>query len=154
MNCLNCSTETGNPKFCCRSCSTAYNNRANPKRKPENSCKTCGAAINSTRTYCPEHTRDYGSTTKGELYGDGNVNWGGNGAYIRGHARRTYRSSGRPKQCFVCGYSLHYDVAHIKDINSYPMTATLNEINNIDNLVALCKNHHWEFDHGHLTIQF
>jgi hypothetical protein len=31
--CLNCSSETTNPKFCCRSCSAALNNRLFPKRE-------------------------------------------------------------------------------------------------------------------------
>ena len=29
----------------------------------------------------------------------------------------------------------------------------LTEINNIDNLVALCKTHHWELDNGYLVIE-
>ena len=28
----------------------------------------------------------------------------------------------------------------------------ISEINNIDNLIALCPNHHWEFDHSQLNI--
>jgi hypothetical protein len=154
MNCLNCKGETKNPKFCSRHCSTTYNNRLFPKVKPTNACRECGSPITVSKIWCPDHVKDYLNTTKEEMYKGGNVNWGGNGAYIRGHARRAFTASGREKKCYICSYSLHVDIAHVKSIDSYPMTATLREINNVDNLVALCKNHHWEFDNGHLDIQF
>lgn len=30
--------------------------------------------------------------------------------------------------------------------------ATISDVNDPSNLVALCKNHHWEFDNGHLSL--
>jgi len=53
--------------------------------------------------------------------------------------------------CAVCGYDLHVEVCHIKDIKWYPDDTLVAVINHLDNLVALCKNHHWEFDSGHLS---
>jgi hypothetical protein len=32
-------------------------------------------------------------------------------------------------------------------VKDFPPEAKLTEINAIDNLVALCPTHHWEFDH-------
>jgi predicted Zn-ribbon and HTH transcriptional regulator len=72
--------------------------------------------------------------------------------YINKHARKTYELSGKPKVCKVCGYSLHTEVCHIKDVKDFPSSALISEINHIDNLVALCRNHHWEFDHGHVKL--
>ena len=41
--CIQCGTETLNPKFCCKSCSATYNNTLVPKRtKIYNICPTCG----------------------------------------------------------------------------------------------------------------
>ena len=72
--------------------------------------------------------------------------------YINRHARKTYESSGKPKVCKVCGYSLHVEICHIKDVKDFPGSALISEINHIDNLVTLCRNHHWEFDHGHIKL--
>lgn len=58
--------------------------------------------------------------------------------------------SGLPQCCILCGYSKHIDVCHIKDISSFTNESLISEINDLNNLVALCKNHHWEFDHDHL----
>ena len=74
-------------------------------------------------------------------------------ARIRQLARKVYQKSQKPKECAICGYNLHYDIAHKKDISLFDDNATAEEINQIDNLIALCKNHHWEFDHGHLSIE-
>ena len=58
MKCLNCNKETNNPKFCNRSCSAIYNNRAFPKRKKGISdrikvCKNCGKEYRgNARKYC------------------------------------------------------------------------------------------------------
>lgn len=35
----------------------------------------------------------------------------------------------------------------MKDIASFDLDALIKEVNALSNLVALCKNHHWEFDH-------
>jgi hypothetical protein len=67
-------------------------------------------------------------------------------------ARRNYRASGRPQVCQACGYSLHINVCHIKDIKDYSMDTKIGVINHLDNLVPLCPTHHWEFDHGHLKL--
>lgn len=52
MNCINCNKQTNNPKFCGRSCAASYNNKINPKRKPENKCKICQQSISTSRKHC------------------------------------------------------------------------------------------------------
>ena len=43
MLCLQCNTETTNPKFCSKSCAAKYNNSISPKRrKVTEVCKYCG----------------------------------------------------------------------------------------------------------------
>jgi hypothetical protein len=73
-------------------------------------------------------------------------------AQVRQRARYTYRNSERPKYCVNCGYNKHYEVCHIRAINDFPLDATIATVNDLSNLVALCPNCHWEFDHNLLTI--
>ena len=73
-------------------------------------------------------------------------------AKLRGHARSIYKQSGRPLECFSCGYNLHVDVCHIQDVKDFPLDTLVSVVNDIDNLVALDKRCHWEFDHGYLKI--
>lgn len=63
-----------------------------------------------------------------------------------------YKSSGKPYCCAICGYSTHIEIAHIKAVSDFEDSATIAEINSIDNLIALCPNHHWEYDNGILKL--
>jgi len=50
--------------------------------------------------------------------------------------------------CLVCGYLKHTDACHIKDIKDFKDDDKISEINHPKNIIPLCKNHHWEFDHN------
>lgn len=169
MNCLNCEKETTNPKFCSRSCAAIFNNRNSPPRNPptEKFCIRCerslGVFANGSKPggwsrICDDckirkpRNIDWDLETKESLRGMGNSNFGGRFPYIRTLSRKKYIKSGKSMQCYVCKYDLHVDVCHIKDVKEFPDDALIKDINHIDNLVALCKNHHWEFDNGHLSI--
>lgn len=69
------------------------------------------------------------------------------------NARKLYKKSGSPYICKVCGYAHHVQICHIKDVKDFEDSALIAEINSLNNLVALCPNHHWEFDHGLLKLQ-
>lgn len=73
-------------------------------------------------------------------------------AKIRGWSRKIYENQNKDIKCKICGYSFHCEICHIKSICDFPDTATIYEINHIDNLVALCPNHHVEFDRGHIKL--
>lgn len=75
------------------------------------------------------------------------LNWQSWRGTIQKGARAVYKSSTKPKSCIVCGYDKTYEVAHIKSVSEFDEEALISDINNVDNLVALCPNHHWEFDH-------
>lgn len=142
IQCFNCNKETTNPKFCSKTCSAIYTNKESPKRKKTKQCKLCSNLILSNYIYCSDcfkskNTIKIKTTT---------ANWG-TMPYIRQHARKIYKKSGQPQHCIMCNYSLHFDVCHIKDIKQYEDGTPLTVINDISNLLALCKNHHWEFDH-------
>jgi hypothetical protein len=154
MKCLNCNTETTNPKFCCRSCAASYNNRAYPKRqKKQYFCKACGDETAYRRTFCkacdPTKPKDYGPITIAEVRE--RARYQAN-AWIRKLARREYYASDKPKLCSRCGYSVHFEVCHIRSIKDFPNNTLVTVVNSLENLVALCPNCHWEFDHGILIL--
>ena len=78
--------------------------------------------------------------------------WGSWRSQIQKHARRVYRESQKEKKCCICGYDLTYEVAHVKPVSEFSGETLISEINAIENLVALCPNHHWEYDHGYISI--
>lgn len=54
--------------------------------------------------------------------------------------------------CQKCAYSLHTELCHIKPVSTFELTDTIGEINDPSNIVVLCRNCHWEFDNGHLSL--
>lgn len=152
MCCINCGLESKNPKFCSRSCSVSYNNRLNPKIKRTTKCVECNTLIVAGITYCVECSNDIRrkpNKTIGEIQCNEKYQIS---SRIRQAARQTYRHSDKPKQCVMCGYAKHYEVCHIKAINQFDSNTRLSEVNDINNLVALCRNCHWELDHGLISI--
>ena len=73
-------------------------------------------------------------------------------SYIQKYARIIYQNSNKPKQCICCNYDKHYEVAHIKAVSDFNDDTLISEINDIDNLIALCPNHHWEYDNTDFDI--
>lgn len=71
---------------------------------------------------------------------------------LRGLSRKAYLKSDKPKECHNCGYAKHFDVCHVKDVKDFDGQTLVTEVNSLDNLIALCPNCHWEFDHGHLEL--
>lgn len=163
-------------RFCNRSCSAAYNNAAEPKRKraSHSVCKNCGKEILITRSpsgsyyrrkYCDEclplilqknaykskkiEIEDgFHNLTKGEVRASSRDSQRMR-IKITNHARVVYKRTGKPYRCLACGYSLHVNICHVKDIKDFSDDSLISEINHPDNLITLCPTHHWEFDHGH-----
>lgn len=152
-NCKCCGKETKNPNFCSRSCSAKTTNKIPKRKKKINYCSFCGKETGFFRrkfcTECNPMNKDWNSITYGEATQTRKYQ---KNSRIRNLSRKIYKSSGKPKRCMICGYDKHFEVCHIKPISSFPKTATVGEINNIDNLIALCPNHHWELDHGNLIL--
>ena len=149
--CLHCEKETKNPKFCSRSCAAKKNNKV-PKRKLKKKCRLCETPIRSNRTFCSEHnplSRDMPNTTLSEMKQKRKYQ---KHSVIRSYARKIYLNSDKPKYCINCGYDKHFHVCHVKAIKDFDPSATLHEINNLDNLLALCPNCHWELDNSLLKF--
>lgn len=146
-------SKTGNV-YCSRSCAAKINNRSSPKRKKTNKCKKCSDSIHAGRIYCSScstgrrkvkhHTlKDVIESHIKNKKPDANLYNG-----IRSHAR-TVAYKNKDRICEKCGYDKHTEVCHIKSISEFNLDASIDdEINNIDNILILCPNCHWEFDNG------
>jgi hypothetical protein len=153
-------------KFCSQSCSAQFNNRKRTKNslgKPgyrDYICKCCGQLVVSkhVRQICDRcrrlglyiPSRDESETLE-EIMNRLGVKTTSDQklrSIIVTHARQTYRRNDKEFICNICGYIKHTNVCHIRPWTKFPKTASLGEINNIDNLISLCPNHHWEFDHN------
>ena len=142
--------------YCSQSCAAKYNNRLYPKRRKRvYRCLECGVEISAGAKKCQscysvDQRLDLQNLTLGQLYQRRG------GKYARRNAHSAIRSWARkPRRagaCSVCGYNKHTEVCHIQDICSFPESVTIAEINHPSNLVELCRNCHWELDHGFLVL--
>jgi len=142
MSCLTCGFETKNPKFCSKSCSAKYNNKAYPKRCVEGHCRRCSSLISSTRTYCKSCWDRRGSDVafgKVQLWINGE--WSGGSKRKLSNSVRNFLLKESNYLCSKCGFGKK----HPDDGNS------ILEINHIDgdgtnhskeNLEVLCPNCH------------
>lgn len=85
--------------------------------------------------------------TKSSLYCR-RKNWQSANSTIRKHARETFEKSTLHKICKICQYSRHVEICHIKQVKDFLDDDKIVDINSLDNLMALCPNHHWEYDNG------
>lgn len=150
--CLYCSKETKNPKFCSRTCSAIHSNTSNPKRKPTHTCLECDKKINSKRARCEFHYKEWKKEQEpidmpiSEIMYD-NHHRSSSYALVRTRARAIANKCGWTA-CAKCGYSKHIQIAHIKPIASFDKSTLVSVVNSLDNLIPLCPNCHWEFDHS------
>lgn len=152
-------------KFCSTSCAASYNNKGKQKNRPkERTCTKCGEAFFNNegrrRRLCMtcadvmDNANTMQNRTLGEvhamLYAKGkHASW--RNAYIRDACRRMNRHlDGHP--CQKCDYKVHTEMCHIKPVSGFGEDAILRDINSESNIVVLCRNHHWEFDHGFLFL--
>jgi len=159
VTCTNCNTEFTKSKstitknnFCSSSCAATFNNKVTPKRSPEGSCFTCKVAIAKSLKYCKDcykeiHHADctlksikYDKHHKSTAY-----------ALVRTRARAIAKKLGWYK-CYNCGYDKHIEIAHIKGITDFPEDTLISVVNDINNLLPLCPNCHWEFDNNNLIL--
>lgn len=161
--CMHCSKSTRNLIFCSRKCANTYRNLNNHPRKKSAKgkpfCKKC--KTNRTPSYgnrlchdCSINRFIYCSDPlliELKLRYKNSKHSTGMQAYIRGHARDVIFNKNK-KSCEKCGYNHHIEICHIKPICSFSDQSKLSEINNIDNLIGLCPNCHWELDNGILLL--
>lgn len=142
--------------FCSRSCAAKSNNRKFHKRISVVSTEcACGKRIRKTSKYCMKcqkiaTRKERGAATIGDKTYDNHKY--AKYSYIRYSAREVAKENGMDS-CKNCGYKKCVEVCHIKPIHTYSPETTISEVNDISNLITLCPNCHWEFDHGDLTLE-
>jgi hypothetical protein len=160
MNCLNCNkTLEGKwaKKFCNKSCAATYNGKAHPKRSKERAnwpkCRTCdNTVVAKYYVYCREcitKRKHFHGIPADEQTIEHASRRGGANRYdiIRTHARRIYRKE-LEGSCEKCGYDKHVELCHIKPISAFDKQTVTVEVNHRSNIMFLCPNCHWEFDHS------
>ena len=125
------------PKYACQSCGKHRKKTTNPI------CRSCydknrTQIILDVNTPINQLFYSYGSRNKYN--------------YIRSHSRRLISSLGIEKICSCCKFEHGVQICHVKPICDFPEDTPLNEVNNLDNLVLLCPNCHWLFDHGYPSL--
>ena len=162
--CLQCGETTSNPKFCSRSCSAKISNRV-PKRKLQKKCLHCDSTVRNYRsTLCEHHYQLHRLNKKEHLLNLSLQDYtekdsvkrlhpSSKFVHIRGLCRSWHKDKLR-LPCYICGYSKHVELAHVKPISSFPITALLSEVNHESNVIQLCPNCHWELDNGLITLAF
>lgn len=148
--CLVCQKQTSNPKFCSRSCAGKLNNSLFPKREKKTFCVNCKGPAPSGRKYCRNcwsivrSERSISFKTKQQAMTSDTQRY----RKIRAHARKSATDFGLLNECAICRYTHHVETCHLVPIQAWPDEALVSEINQKDNLIGLCPNHHWELDHG------
>ena len=159
---------TRKKQFCNIICSSKYYGEL---RKKSNSSKIfyckCGNIIKRRTKFCNDclikrkiqlrkqryninSDTSFTLTTKGNLFKN-RKNWQSARSNIQRNARRIFKINNKIERCDVCGYNKFIEICHIKAVSDFDDNALIKEINDIKNLVALCRNHHWEFDHNLIT---
>lgn len=154
MLCPNCNEETKNPKYCSRKCATIVNNKLNPKRTKKAPvarkpviCKSCSSPFiikrGNVQKFC-------NACIESENIKISDVAYEQHGKHHKyNFVRYMSRKKGLSlfKECSNCGYSKHIEIAHIKPVSEFRDDQKISEVNAKENLLALCPNCHWEFDH-------
>lgn len=98
-----------------------------------------------------EGKKDVSTLTKGELFNNRKNYQSARSAIVK-NAQNVYAKSQKPKKCAICGYNKHYEIAHIKAVANFSDDTLISVINDKNNLIALCPNHHWEYDNNLLNF--
>ena len=130
----------------CSTCGNIFNKLPSQKKKSKSGrdfcSKSCAAVFNNFKF--PKKL-----LKSNNKIGDAK---GRRASNLRYQSRIIYMKSDKPKHCVVCGYSNHFQVCHIVPVSQFSDDDTWGAANNIDNLIALCPNHHWEFDNGMISL--
>lgn len=135
----------------CEHCHTPFQKKKWDAERHEkhfcsNQCRLEHLSINPIS----DTTAYYSIKTVAQLLDEGNTRRDIQGIITR--KSRVWNRALRSLSCIVCGYTKHTQLAHVKAIHDFSDGATIGEINAKDNIIPLCPNHHWEYDHDLLDL--
>lgn len=129
--------------------------RSNWKERKKGKCQNCNEPISAGASRCRKcvNTVDLTGITLGEYLGE-------HTCYKDCNKYTAVRSLGYAKNkklqklpCQKCGYDRHVDICHIKPVSSFSLNDLLDDIHHPSNILVLCRNCHWEFDHQMLELK-
>lgn len=130
-------------KFCNHSCSAKY---FNSLRVKNNYCKICGKKIPIRRKRCDDCLSVYSGNLINKKKSEISIR------HIRTNAVNIFRKKYPNIECLFCGYNKFTEICHKKPISYFSNNSLVKEINDINNLMQLCPNCHWEFDHKKIKL--
>ena len=147
--------------FCNRSCSATYNNKITKLKHglnivKEYECSQCNKVFKSDDGIINKHTTCstvcwQEAEMKTKTIKD-TIRIGTNRYNLIRQNARSYSKYIYPRHCMLCSYDKHIEVCHVKDIKDFDVNLSMYEVNNKYNLIHLCPNCHWEFDHDLINI--
>ena len=142
MLCLECKSETKNPKFCSKSCAATYNNNSGNfnRRRLEGICKKCNTKIRSSRSYCNNcYSSSVMHDIKIPLWLSGEWSGGTNAGLSQ--IIRKYLLKINDYSCSKCGFNKRHpdDEKTILEINHINGDGTDHSPKNLE---VLCPNCH------------
>lgn len=176
-NCKNCGEFFASFKskgkyalFCTKHCARMYESYKRKKREKINKskkiinkikrvrgfCKTCGGPVSGANSIvCMKCRKEFLSNendkrTIKEIISKSNYKGSHRYQKIRNYAKKNMAN--KEKICEICGYKVYVEICHKRSISNFSLSDTLEEVNNINNLIYLCPNHHIELDLGLLKI--
>ena len=74
-------------------------------------------------------------------------------SYYRGYLNSITRllNAHCPRICQPCGYDKHVEYCHVRPIKEFLDFTTVQKVSGPENILVLCPNCHWEYDHGLLA---
>ena len=139
-------------QYCSRSCSNQVTKLKLGKYTKIITCVYCGARHNRPYAkYCNSECRFLDFYKKRTLQSCLKRSGSNKYDFVRQHARYHYKNN-LDTVCYNCGYDKHVEIAHIKPLTKFENNDLILVVNSLDNLIALCPNCHWEFDHGLLNL--
>lgn len=150
--------------YCTRSCAAKKNNSLPKRTRKQRSCKHCNKDITElpyARVVCEKCKVDKPYKLKSQILAEKRtvaelktMSEGKSRPWtdiVRSFSRSWFPSAG--KQCLNCGYDKHVELCHIRPISDFPDDTIITDINNLDNIIYLCPNCHWELDNGVLILK-
>ncbi len=147
--------------FCSKSCAATFNNKKTKIKHGQNiikeySCSQCDAIFKSDETNINKHitcsTACWQEAEMKTKFIKDSLREGTNRYNLLRQNARSYSKYIYPRHCMLCHYDKHIEVCHIKDLKDFDINLTAYEVNNKYNLIHLCPNCHWEFDHNLIDI--
>lgn len=145
-------------------CGTCWKNRYKLGRE-EKFCKKCNVPIDYNKKYCNQcwndtEIRNYIKNNETDIDDYPSVksllkhrDIIRYHRRVRDNARKIYFKNFSSPICEKCGYKHHIEVCHVIPLKEFvKQFIDYKIVNCLTNLVGLCPNCHWEFDHGLFPI--